>query len=190
MPSSASNDYLALALETRCDQGRLVDSLRTLLGFYYQPNETESERARQIALFVADLSEMSDDNVWWAIREWRRTQDRRPSPATLRQLCMMRRHEVGKALKGRQPQESAAPYRVEFLTEEERAHRKAVVAKAAASCGFVQNKHGQWELPDDNAPKRMPHWSETANASNPLFAETLAHARAGNPLIRKPEDAA
>ena len=54
---SASNSYLDAALNSRCDQTVLIDALRTLLGLYYQPNETSEERARQIASFVADLSE-------------------------------------------------------------------------------------------------------------------------------------
>ena len=57
----------------------------------------QEAQVRQIALFVKDLEEFSDDCVWWAIREWRRNETRRPTPASLRQLCMMRRHEALKA---------------------------------------------------------------------------------------------
>lgn len=40
-------------------------------------------------------------------------------------------------------------------------------------------------------PPRVPHWSETANATNPLFTETLRRARADNALARAhSEDAA
>lgn len=183
LPSSASNDYLADALGTRCDQPRLAGALRTLLGLYFQPGETPEERARQIATFVADLSDMSEDNVWWAMREWRRTQDRRPSPASLRHLCMVRRMELTRAMASRSPVEDTAPFQVDVLTEEERAHRKAVVASAAASCGFVRNKHGQWELPEPGGkPERVPHWSETASPEDPRWI-ALRKSRAANALV-------
>jgi hypothetical protein len=94
--SSASSEYIRESLNGRCDQERLTDALRTLLGLYFVPTETQGERARQVAMFVVDLGEFSDDAVWWAIREWRRTQDRKPTPASLRQLCMMRREEASK----------------------------------------------------------------------------------------------
>lgn len=180
MPSSASNDYLADALGTRCDQPRLAGALRTLLGLYFQPGETPEERARQIATFVADLSDMSEDNVWWAMREWRRTHDRRPSPASLRQLCMVRRMELTRAMARRSPVEEPAPFQV--LTDEERAHRKAVVASAAAACGFVKNQHGQWELPPLEGRPRLPHWSKTAAPEDPRWA-ALRKARAANAIV-------
>jgi hypothetical protein len=94
--SGAANEYIQESLNGRCDQERLTDTMRTLLGLYFVPTETQVERARQVAMFVADLSEFSDDAVWWAIREWRRTQDRKPTPASLRQLCMMRREEASR----------------------------------------------------------------------------------------------
>lgn len=174
MLSDASSEYRSASLSTRCDQGKLVDALRTLLGLYYVPNETEAERARQIALFVADLSDMSDDNVWWAMREWRRTQDRRPSPASLRQLCMVRRQEACKLRPAPAPE--PLPYRP--ATPEQLSERKAIFDRVAASSGFVRDRVGQWSLPSEEAePERVPHWSETAGPNDPRWS-ALRKARA------------
>ncbi len=161
-----------------------MDSLRDLLGLYYQPNETVDQRTRHIALFVKDLADMSDDAVGWAIQEWRRTQDRRPSPASLRQLCMMRRHEASEQTAGRRPPDPA-PYGDATIGEEERARREAIVAKCAKASGFVQTKHGQWTLPSE-APeaKRVPHWSETAAPTDPRFIE-LRRARRAAGIYRE-----
>jgi hypothetical protein len=178
--SNASNSYVAESLNGRCDQTRLIDALRTLLGLYYIPNETEAERARHIALFVTDLADMSDDCVWWAMREWRRTQDRRPSPASLRQLCMMRRQEAVRAL----PKPEPAPPPYKLADEATLKERKAILARVAKENGLVQSKSGQWTLPSEEveAP-RIPHWTETAKPDDPRYAE-LRRARAANPVRR------
>jgi hypothetical protein len=174
--SSASSEYAQESLYGRCDQARLVDALRTLLGVFYVPNETEAERARQIALFVQVLAEMSDDCVWWAMREWTRTQDRRPSPASLRQLGMMRRQEALAALP--KPAPEPPPYRP--ATPEQLETRKAILARVAAEAGMVRNKHGEWTLPSELVETpRIPHWSETAGPDDPRWA-TLRRARAAN----------
>lgn len=159
---------------------RLPDALRTLLGLYYIPNETDAERARQIALFVTDLADMSDDCVWWAMREWRRTQDRRPSPAALRQLCMMRRQEAVRALP--KPEPAPPPYKLaDEATLEE---RRAILARVAEESGMVRSKSGQWTFPSEveEAP-RVPHWTETAMPNDRRYA-ALRRARAGNSLMR------
>lgn len=176
--SSASNDYVRAVLETRCDQGRLIEAMRTLLGLYYQPNETPEERARQVAVFVQDLADMSDDCVWWAMREWRRNNDRRPSPATLRQLAMMRRQEATKLLP--KPKQAPPPYAL--ATPEQLAERKAIMGLVLGSNGFVREPSGQWTLPSEqDAPERVPHWSESAAADDPRWAE-VRRARAASVL--------
>lgn len=179
MPSNASNDYLAAALASRCDQVKLADALRTLIGLYYQPNETEEERVRQIALFIGDLSDMSDDNVWWAMREWRRTQDRRPSPAALRQLCMARRHDLDREEKSRRPRD-VGPQMWSPATPEQIAKRKSIMDRVAAQAGFVRDKEGAlaWPSRPDDKPTRLPHWSETAAPDDPRWS-ALRAARAG-----------
>jgi hypothetical protein len=81
----------------QCDQERLVWAIRDLLSLYYQPDDSAEMRARQIALFVKDMGEFSDDCAFWAIDEWRKAHDRRPTPAALRQMAMMRKQEAFKA---------------------------------------------------------------------------------------------
>lgn len=179
---SASNEQIAAVLHGQCDQGRLIDALRDLLSLYYQPSETTEIRARQIALFVKDLSDMSDATVGWAIDEWRRHQDRRPSPASLRQLCMMRRAEATKAAEMRR-EPAPAPYQPAEISAEENARRTEVLERVAKSAGFVQTQHGQWTLPasEKDKPKRVPHWAETAAPDDPRWAQLRA-ARAESPL--------
>ena len=164
-----------------------MDGLRDLLSIYYQPSETPEMRARQIALFVKDLAEFSDEAVSWAIDEWRRTQDRRPTPATLRQLCMTRKQEALQAQRGRTATEAIGGPDLQPLSDEERERRSAVIAKAAKAAGFVQNQHGQWQLPQPEGakPKRIPHWSETAAPDDPRFAE-LRRARAAAGVFEAP----
>jgi hypothetical protein len=176
---SASNEQLQAILHGQCNQGRLVDALRDLLSLYYQPNETTDQRTRQIALFVKDLADMSDATVGWAIDEWRRTMDRRPSPASIRQLCMMRRAEATAVLAKLRPAEPA-PYADANITPEERDKRADILERVAKASGFVQTQHGQWTLPVD--PKAelevKPHWSVTAAPDDPRW-QMLRKARAG-----------
>jgi hypothetical protein len=177
---SASSDYAKEALYGRCDQAKLVDALRTLLGVFYVPNETEAERARQIALFVQVLADMSDDCVWWAMREWTRTQDRRPSPASLLQLGMMRRQEALAALPKYEP---APPQSYRPATPEQLETRKAILARVAAEAGMVRDRANQWTFPSELAEApRVPHWSETAAPDDPRWA-TLRRARAASTAI-------
>lgn len=177
---SASNEYLTDVLTGRCDQERLTDALRQLMGHFYQPNETPQMRMLLIADFVRDLADMSDEAVSWAIREWRRTHDRRPSPASLRQLCMMRRHEADAAFKARRPRE-VGPQMWNPATPEQLAERKGAMDRIARSAGFVRDASGQLAFPPkpEDAPKRIPHWSETAAPDDPRWAE-LRRARAMN----------
>lgn len=172
LPRSLSTEALRAALDGRCDQDRLLRGIRDLLGLYWQPSDTPEERARQAMLFVRDLAEFSDDVVHCALREWRRQHDRRPSIAALRQLCMARRHDLTAEVNARRPP-APAPYQPVEITAEERAHREAVIGKAATDAGFVRNQHGQWELPADqkDKPARIPHWSETAAPDDPRWAQ-------------------
>lgn len=182
---SASNDEIHAILNGRCDQGRLVDALQDLMGLYYQPDDTPEQRARHIALFVADLSDMSDQAVHWAIREWRRNQDRRPSPAALRQLCMRRRQEAMTASASRMPKAHAAPEPIP--SDEQRKVMADRIAEIAAKAGFVRTEAGQFAFPErpEDAPKRVPHWSETAAPDDPRWA-AVRKARAANELMSRP----
>lgn len=158
-----------------------MDDLRDLLGLYYQPNETDAHRARQIALFVKDLADMSDATVQWALTEWRRTQDRRPTPATLRQLCMVRRSEASQQMSSRRPKPSEAEFRQE-ISDAEREHRKAVIADVAARCGMIQAGQ-QLAWPKNAEPEhRTLHWSETASPEDRRWQD-LQRAREQNAII-------
>jgi hypothetical protein len=158
---------------------RLAAGLRDLLGLYFIPDETAEHRARQIAIFVKDLGGMSDDVVGYALTEWRRKQDRRPSPAALLQLCAMRRNEAAKATALRNIQNTGTAD-LTPLAPEDRAAREAVFERCAKSAGFLR-VDGRWVTPEaaKEKPARVPHWTETAPADHPWFkALELAREKA------------
>lgn len=173
MLTSASNSYLAAATGSTCDQVRLVEAIRDLLGFYYQPDESPEHRARQIALFVKDLADQSDDAAFWAVDEWRRTQDRRPTPAALRQLAMMRREAAFKATAARRPPPDPTPVYVEPDPE----RRAAFLAEIDATLSHLASK-----VDAETAAQRRPHWTETAPPDDPRWDE-LRRAREANALM-------
>jgi len=178
--SSASNNYQDEAAYGECDQAVLIRSLRDLLSLYYQPDETPQMRARQIALFVKDMADFSDDCAGWAIDEWRRNQDRRPSPASLRQLGMRRKQEAFGAIKSRpEPMVPHIPYAEPDLEE-----RKEVIERINRNLGHVLHR-GRYVSPTyvaDDVQPRKPHWSETAAPDDPRWA-ALRKSRAANALM-------
>ena len=177
---SAPAEYRREALNGKCDAGKLAKALKTLLGYYFVATETPEERARQIAQMAMDLSEFSEDCVWWAMREWRQKHDRKPTPASLRQLCMMRRHEALKAAPRPEPDRSqtgAGPFMAP-LSDDEKERRRAVIAKCAKAAGM--NFDGRQVVPDISTKPRTPHWSEIAKPDDPRWkALKEARERAG-----------
>lgn len=179
---SASNDYLGEAMHGRCDQGRLVDALRVLFAAYFVPDETTEMRAMLIATFVKDMAEFSDDCAFWAVDEWRRNHDRRPSPASLRQLAMMRKQEAFKAgQRLRQPEPEPV------YSEPDPAVRAENLERIHKTLGSVLNR-GEYVSPTyvadvEKRAARKPQWSETAAPDDPRWAE-LRRARAANPLMQ------
>lgn len=177
---SAPAEYRREALNGKCDAGKLAKALKTLLGYYFVATETPEERARQIAQMAMDLSEFSEDCVWWAMREWRQKHDRKPTPASLRQLCMMRRHEALKAAPRPEPDRSqtgAEPFMAP-LSDDEKERRRAVIAKCAKAAGM--NFDGRQVVPDISTKPRTPHWSEIAKPDDPRWkALKEARERAG-----------
>ena len=179
LPSSLSGTEISEALNGRCEQERLLRGIRDLLGLYWQPGDSPEERARQALLFVRDLAEFSDDVVTFALREWRRGHDRRPSIASLRQLCMVRRQELTLEAKRRSPaQEAPDPYAI--LGEDEKLERKAILERVARGAGLSQETTGQWTLPprkgtivDTDAP--FTHWTKRVDPVD--AAEQLRRAR-------------
>lgn len=175
-------------MDGRCDQGRLVDGLRDLLSLYYQPDESAEMRARQIALFVKDMADFSDDCALWAIDEWRRNQDRRPSPASLRQIAMTRKQEAFKA--GERFKRLPEPER---FVEPDPVKRAENLERINASLGMVR-RGGRYVSPayvaetEPDAEKPRPHWSETAAPDDPRW-EHLRRARAANPLMQPTPEA-
>jgi hypothetical protein len=193
-PSTLSQAELVQALDGHCDQERLLRGIRDLLGIYWQPTDAPEERARQGLLFVRDLAEFSDDVVGWAVSEWRRTMDRRPSIASLRQLAMRRRHGLTIEAKRRnEPVASAGPSAVyEQLTDAERDERRAAISGILQQAGYQHRRTG-WVSPGLIAEERAAveakprHWSETAAPDDPRWAE-LRRARAANALMQdRPE---
>lgn len=175
LPSALSTDAIERALTGRVDQSRLKLAVEDLVRPHFY--ESPEERIRQVAVLVKDLAEFSDDVAGWAVREWRLKQDRKPSTATLRQLCMVRRADLTREQSRRHPQIEAAPYTL--ADPETQAERKATLERIAKDTGMRRDAHGQWTLPREpgDEPKRLPHWTETAQADNPLFTETLKRAR-------------
>ena len=161
-----------------------MDDLRDLLRLYFVPSETPEAQVRQIALFVKDLEEFSDDCVWWAIREWRRNETRRPTPASLRQLCMMRRQEALKAATRPEVKPPATgdggevtPFMAP-LSDAEKERRRGVIAQCAKSAGLKFD--GRQVVPDIPTKPRTPHWSEIAKPDDPRWkALKEARERAG-----------
>lgn len=107
MPSNLSDREIGEALDGRCNQARLARSLRDLLKPYFA--ESPEERAREVAIFVQDLAEFSEDVAFWAVREWRLNEDRRPTSAGLRKFCMARRADLVREQRRRAPLELAPP---------------------------------------------------------------------------------
>ena len=177
---SAPAEYRREALNGKCDAGKLAKALKTLLGYYFVASETPEERARQIAQMAMDLSEFSEDCVWWAMREWRQKNDRKPTPASLRQLCMMRRQEALKAAPRPEPDRSqtgAEPFMAP-LSDAEKERRRAVIAKCAKAAGMKFD--GRQVVPDIPTKPRTPHWSEIAKPDDPRWkALKEARERAG-----------
>lgn len=135
MASSLSDGAIQTALNGRCDQERLLRGIRDLLGIYWQSNDTPEERARQALLFVRDMSEFSEDVVTAALSQWRRGNDRRPTIAGLRQLCMKRRYELTVERKRRDQPAPEQPFQ---LSETERERRRAQLAAIMKEAGFAR----------------------------------------------------
>jgi hypothetical protein len=155
---SASNEYLEHAAYGQCDQEKLVDGIRVLLSFYFSLDETAETKARQIALFVKDMADFSDDCAFWALDEWRKKQDRRPTPASLRQLAMTRKAEAFRIL-GTKSQGITFGYREP--SEAELAERARQKAKTDAMLADLVKRANMAD-----ARPRVPHWSETPESAD------------------------
>jgi hypothetical protein len=121
--------------------------------------------------------------------------DRRPSIASLRQLCMRRRHDLTQEAKRRDgPKVIAEPSAVyDRMDKGEREKRKATISGILQRAGYQRRATG-WVSPAlvaeerANAAARPRHWSETAAPDDPRWAE-LRRARAANPLMNPPSEA-
>lgn len=65
----------------------IAEKVGTLLNHYWTPADDPRVRARTAADWIADLIEFDFDVVAEACDEWRRGQERRPTPAGLRAIC-------------------------------------------------------------------------------------------------------
>jgi hypothetical protein len=173
LPSALSTNAIGEALVGRVDQPTLKRAIEDLV----QPHffDTPEEKLRAVAVMVKDLAEFSNDVAGWACREWRlRHNVRKPTSTTLRQLCMVRRHELATEQKRRLPKPvERAPF--EPATPEQIAERKGMFARIAKANGFVHDRVGQLAFPEDAKPApRKPHWSETADPDDPRWAALKA----------------
>lgn len=158
--------------------------MRDVLGLYWQPSDAPEERARQALLFVRDLAEFSDDVVTFALREWRRSHDRRPSIAALRQICMARRHDLAAENKRRAPHEPAGFYQAGPVSEDEKLERKAVVERVAQQAGLSKEPTGQWTLPPrkgtaEDTETPFTHWTQRVSAEAAAAQLRRARIKAG-----------
>ncbi len=177
--SSHSRQEISAALSTPVDQAKLFQAIKDLLGMYWIAADMPEDRARQIALFVKDLAKFPDAVVAYAVHDWRTRQDRRPSIASLHQLCMTRQVALIQrrdALFEAEQGQSSAPE----PTPEEMARREEFMARALDTAGFAKRKAGwlmKTEIAEAEDKPRIPHWSETAAPNDPRFA-ALRKARA------------
>lgn len=185
MLSSHSRQELSAALAGTCNQAKLAIAIKDLLGLYWIAADSPEDRARQIALFVRDLAKFPEAVIAYAVHHWRTTQDRRPSIASLHQLCMARQHALAQRLdyldgNAYRP----APHIGPEPTTAEIESRRAFVETTLAQAGFQKRTTG-WVSPgivaeEAISPKRVPHWSETASPDDPRWiALRQARAKAG-----------
>jgi hypothetical protein len=105
----------------------LVAEVAALLSHYFDPNVDEDVRLRAQAHWVRTLGGLPAWAVQQAIADHVRTSEKRPSPASMRQavvdLCAPYSREIER-------RRDLADYRMEPLSPDERAERKAVVERA------------------------------------------------------------
>lgn len=184
MLSSRSPQEISAALRDPVDQAKLAVAIKDLLGLYWVPADSPEDRARQIALFVRDLAKFPDAVVAYAVHDWRTTQDRRPSIASLHQLCMCRQRALMERAAYLSPPDQAPD---PTPSAEQIEQRRALIGQALAKNGFVKRETG-WVSPgvvaEEKEQPRKPHWSETAAPDDPKWA-ALRRARAENPLMNQ-----
>jgi len=185
--TSRSFREINAALAEPVDQAKLARALRDLLGLYWVAADAPEERARQIALFVKDLSKFSEAVVAYAIHEWRTREDRRPSIASLHQLCSRRQFELlehrDRLIEAERVEPAPQP-----MSEGELEERRIRVEGILQDSGFTKRREG-WIMNSQAAEERVkeearaPHWSETAAPDDPRWA-AVRKAREANPLMR------
>lgn len=181
--SSRSRQEISAALAQPCDQEKLARALRDLLGLYWIAADSPEERARQIALFVKDLAKFPEAVLAYAIHEWRTREDRRPSIASLHQLCMSRQHDLmARRDELFEAERIAAQPEPEPLSPEEAERRRENLERIMRATGFLRRPRGwitETEAAEEDAKQaeRPPHWSETAAPDDPRWT-ALRKARA------------
>jgi hypothetical protein len=180
------------ALAPSADQGWRVRALGELLDIWFP--ERSDARTRLVATFVLDLEEFPCAVVRSAIDEWRREQDRKPTPAALRQVCARIRHELHRsrdlALRPAPPnREAEIAERIKTIPQETIDQRRETAERLLQRCGFVRRSGRVMSRTlaadlDAEADKPKPaHWSETAAPDDPRW-EILRKSRAANALVK------
>lgn len=193
LPGTLSDDALDRAIAGRCDTDRAQQQVRDLMRVYWQPNEPAEDRVRYETLIVKDLAQFSDWAVASALKEWRRTMAKRPTPADLIALCSRYRQNAVVQRNARlgpiQPGPTATHAgHSSTISEACRASFKRIAAEA----GFVEHQ-GEWITQahrddlDTVETQRPPHWTEREETAG-RWADALRRARAGNRLMSCKED--
>jgi hypothetical protein len=105
------------------------------MNHYWTADDHPAMRQAQIEDWLEDLAQFDMVDVKAACREWRRTHDRRPTPANIRIMTIAAQRERAPALlpKWARPPEPERPP----LSEDERAYGEACFAKLRASLGAL-----------------------------------------------------
>ena len=109
-PSQGSQSQSTASSERRKAERRAIaEQVATLLNHYWTPADDPRVKARMAADWISDLEDFGAEIVAEACAEWRRGNDRRPTPSAVRAICFRLREE-------RKPRAPALPQ----LTHDER----------------------------------------------------------------------
>lgn len=104
---------------------RIAERITTLLSHFWTADEDPRLRKLQIADWLDDLAEFGPGIVSRAVKEWRQTETKRPTPADIRKLCIAEQCEPAGQIAGPQQSRNYGMIIMPGLTPEEYAQAKA-----------------------------------------------------------------